>query len=60
MLTREDDALMIPIIGTGFGVVKERIVSSMVVRDNTLSWFELVAPLVRERTVLALVSIQET
>jgi hypothetical protein len=31
MLARDDDVLMIPIIGTGFGAVEERIVSSMVV-----------------------------
>jgi hypothetical protein len=37
MLTREDDALMIPVIGAGFRGVEEQIVSSIVVRDDTLS-----------------------
>jgi hypothetical protein len=35
MLIREDDVLMIPVIGTGFGVIEEGIVPSMVVRDDT-------------------------
>jgi hypothetical protein len=69
MLAREDDILMIPVIGTGFGVVKEGIISSvmveegiissMMVWDDALSWFETVATLMGERTILALVSIQK-
>jgi hypothetical protein len=35
MLAREDDVLMIPIIGTSFGVFEERIVSSVVVWNDT-------------------------
>jgi hypothetical protein len=57
MLAREDDALMIPIIGTGIGTVEERIIPSVVVQDDALSWFESVATLMGESTILALVSI---
>jgi hypothetical protein len=60
MLAREDDILMIPIIGTGFGVIEEGIVSSMVVWDNAPSWFELFTMLMGEHTIFALVSVQET
>jgi hypothetical protein len=60
MLAREDDVLMIPVIGTGFGVVEEQIVSSVMVRDNASSWFELIAVLMGECAILALVPIQET
>jgi hypothetical protein len=57
MLAREDDVLMIPIIGTGFGVVKEGIIPFVMVRDDTLSWFESVATLVGESAILAFVSV---
>jgi hypothetical protein len=57
MLAREDDVLMIPVIGTGFRVIEEGIVPSKVVRDDTSPWFELVAMLMGEGTVFALVSI---
>jgi hypothetical protein len=57
MFAREDDILMIPIIGTGFRVIEEGIVPSMVVRDDALPWFESVATLMGERTIFALVSI---
>jgi hypothetical protein len=60
MLAGEDDVLMIPVIETGFGGVEERIIPSVVVGDNAPSWFESVATLVGERTILALVSVQET
>jgi hypothetical protein len=60
MLAREDDVLMIPIIGIGFRVVEEGIVPSMVVWDDTLSWFKLVTTLMGQCTIFALVSIQET
>jgi hypothetical protein len=59
MLAREDDILMIPVIGTGFGGIEEGIIPSMVVWDNTSSWFESVAMLVGECAILALVSVQE-
>jgi hypothetical protein len=57
MLAREDDVLMIPIIGTCFGMFEERIIPSMVVRDDTSTGFEPVATLVGERTIFALVPI---
>jgi hypothetical protein len=57
MLAREDDVLMIPIIGTGFWVVEERIVSPVVIGDNTPSRFELIVVLMGECAILALVSI---
>jgi hypothetical protein len=60
MLAREDDALMIPIIGTGCWVVKEGIIPSVVIRDGALSGFEMVAMLVGESTIPTLVSVQET
>jgi hypothetical protein len=60
MLTREDDVLMIPIIGTGFRVVEEGIIPSMVVRDDAPSWFETVATLMGESTIFAFMSVQET
>jgi hypothetical protein len=58
MFAREDDALMIPVIGTCFGVVEEGIVPSMVVGDGTSSGFEAVATLVGEGTIPTLVPIQ--
>jgi hypothetical protein len=60
MLTREDDIFMIPVIGTGFRMVEERIIPSVVVWDDTPTWFELVAMLMGESAIFALVSIQET
>jgi hypothetical protein len=60
MFAREDDVLMIPFIGTGFGGVEERIVSPVVVWDDAPPWFESIATLVGKCTILALVSIQET
>jgi hypothetical protein len=59
MFAREDDVLMIPIIGTGFGVFKEGIIPSVVTQNDTLSWFELVTVLMGECTIFALVPIQE-
>jgi hypothetical protein len=60
MLSREDDALMIPVIGTGLRVVEEGIIPSMVVQDDAPPGLELVAALVQESTIFALVSVQET
>jgi hypothetical protein len=57
MLAREDNAFMVPVVGTGFGVVEERVVPSVVVWDNTPSRFEGGTSLVREATVPALVPI---
>jgi hypothetical protein len=48
---------MIPIIGTGFGVVKEGVIPSVVVRNNTLPRLEPVAMLMGEATVFTLVSV---
>jgi hypothetical protein len=59
MLARENDALMIPVIGTGFEMIKEGVISSMVIRNDALPRLELVTALVRESTILALVSVQE-
>jgi hypothetical protein len=60
MLARENDVLMIPVIGTGFGGVEEQVIPRVVVRDDALSRFEPVAMLMGKRTILALVSVQET
>jgi hypothetical protein len=60
MLAGEDDVLMIPVIRTCFGVFEVGIIPSVVIGDNTSPRFELVAMLVRECAILALVSIQET
>jgi hypothetical protein len=57
MLAGEDDVLMIPVIGTGFGAIEEQIIPSMVVQDNTPSWFESVATLVGQGTIFALMSV---
>jgi hypothetical protein len=57
MLAREDDVFMIPVIGTGFGVVEKGVVPSMVVRDDTPPWFESVATLMGECTIFTLVSV---
>jgi hypothetical protein len=59
MLAREEDVLMIPVIGTCSGVVKVGIIPSMVFRDGTTTWFIPVAALVGERTISALVSVQQ-
>jgi hypothetical protein len=59
MFARKDDALMIPIIGISFRVVEEGIVSSMMVGDDTLPRFELVATLMGKSAIFALVSVQE-
>jgi hypothetical protein len=59
MLAREEDALMIPIIGTCSRVVEVGIIPSMVFRDGTTTWFIPVATLVGERTISALVPIQQ-
>jgi hypothetical protein len=48
---------MIPVIGTGFGVVEEGVIPSMVVWDDTPSRFEPVATLIGEAAVFALVSV---
>jgi hypothetical protein len=60
MLAREDDVLMIPVIGTGFRVVEEGIVPSMVVQDDAPPWFESIATLMGECTIFALMFVQET
>jgi hypothetical protein len=59
MLAREDDILMIPVIGTGFGGVEEQVISSVVVWNDALSRFESVTTLVGKGAILALVSIHE-
>jgi hypothetical protein len=57
MFAREDNVLVIPVIGTGLGVVEERVIPSMVVRDDTPSRFEPFATLMGESTIPALVSV---
>jgi hypothetical protein len=57
MLAGKEDILMIPVIGTGFGVVEEGVVPSMVIRDGTSSLFELIAALMWEGTIFAFMSI---
>jgi hypothetical protein len=51
---------MIPVIGTGFRVVEEGIVPSMVVWNDASPRLEMVATLVGEGTIPTLVSVQET
>jgi hypothetical protein len=57
MLAQEDDVIMIPIIGTCFRVVKEGIVPSVVIGDDTSPRFETVTALVGEGTIPTLVSV---
>jgi hypothetical protein len=59
MFTREQDVLMIPVIGTCLGVVEVGIIPSMVVRHGTTTWSETVATLMGETAIPTLVSIQE-
>jgi hypothetical protein len=59
MFAREDDVLMIPIIGTGFGVIEEGVISSMVVQDDAPLRLELIAMLMGEPAIPAFVSVQE-
>jgi hypothetical protein len=59
MLAREKDALMIPVIGTCLGVVKVGVIPSMVVGDDTTTWFVTVASLVGETAISAFVPIQQ-
>jgi hypothetical protein len=57
MFAREDDALMIPVIGTCLGVIEEGIIPSMVVEDGTSSWFKAVAMLMREAAIPTLMPV---
>jgi hypothetical protein len=60
MLTQEEDALMIPVIGTRLRVVEVGVISSMVFRDGAVTWFVPIALLVGESTIPTLVAIQQT
>jgi hypothetical protein len=51
MLAREEDALMIPIIGTCSWVVEVGVIPSMVFGDGAAIWFIPVASLVGESTI---------
>jgi hypothetical protein len=57
MLAREKDTLVIPIIGTCLGVVKEGIIPSMVVGDGTTTRSVTVTLLVGETAIPTLVPI---
>jgi hypothetical protein len=46
MLAREEDALMIPVIGICSRVVEVGVIPSMVFGDGTMTWFVPVAMLV--------------
>jgi hypothetical protein len=59
MLAREEDALMIPVIGTCSQVVEVGVISSMVFRDGAATWFILIASLVWEPTISTLVPVQQ-
>jgi hypothetical protein len=58
MLAREEDALMIPVIGTCLRVIEIGVVTPMMFGDGAATWFVSVASLVGESTILAFVSIQ--
>jgi hypothetical protein len=60
MLAREDNPFVGPIVGTGLRVVEEGVIPSVMVWDDALPRLELLAILVGETTVPALVSVQET
>jgi hypothetical protein len=57
MFAREEDALVIPVIGTCSWVVKVGVVPSVMFGDGAATGFVSVASLVRESTVPTLVSI---
>jgi hypothetical protein len=60
MLAREEDALMIPVIGTRSQVVEVGVISSMVFGDGTATWFVPIASLVGESAIPTLVAVQQT
>jgi hypothetical protein len=60
MLSGENDSLVVPFVGTCSVMVEERVISIVVVRDDTSSWLELVTTLMGEGTISALMPIQET
>jgi hypothetical protein len=57
MLAREEDALVIPVIGTGPWVVEVGVIPSMVVGDGTSTRFVSLATLVGQAAISTLVSI---
>jgi hypothetical protein len=59
MFAREEDALMIPVIGTCSRVVEEGVIPPMVFRDGAATWFVSVASLVGESAISTLVPVQQ-
>jgi hypothetical protein len=57
MLAREEDALMIPVIGICLRVIEIGVVTSMMFGDGAATWFVLVASLVGESTIPAFMSV---
>jgi hypothetical protein len=57
IFAREEDALMIPVIGACLRVIQIGVVSPMMFGDGTATRFVSVASLVGESTIPALVSI---
>jgi hypothetical protein len=57
MLAREEDALMIPVIGTCLWVVEVGVIPSMVFGDGTTTWFVPVATLVGQSAISTLVLV---
>jgi hypothetical protein len=57
MFAREEDALMIPVIGTRSGVIEEGVIPSMVFGDGASAGFVPVAMLVGESIIPTFVSV---
>jgi hypothetical protein len=58
MFAREEDALMIPVIGTCLWVVEVGVIPSMMFEDGAATWFIPIATLVGESAISTLVSVQ--
>jgi hypothetical protein len=58
MFAREEDALMIPVIGARSRVVEVGVIPSMMFGDCAATWFISIATLVGESTVSTLVPVQ--
>jgi hypothetical protein len=57
MLAREEDALVIPVIGACLWVVEEGIIPSMMFGDGAATWFIPIASLVGESAVSAFMPV---
>jgi hypothetical protein len=59
MFAREEDALMIPVIGTCSWVVEVGVIPSMVLGDGAATWFVPIASSVGESTISTFVPVQQ-